>query len=82
MSAAFTLERRSYYRFWHAFCEYPIFFRVMQVELQVQKALDDTGRKLASISVRKDYVPGLAAAGRYFTEMSGRRGGSYLYQWW
>lgn len=50
------------------------FFRVMQVELQVQKALDDTGRKLAVyLCEEEDYVTGLAVAEAFFLkEMSGR----------
>ena len=50
------------------------FFRVMQVELQVQKALDDTGRKLAVyLCEEENYATGLAAAEVLFLkEMSGR----------
>lgn len=50
------------------------FFRVMQVELQVQKALDDTGRKLAVyLCEEENYTAGLTAAETLFLkEMSGR----------
>lgn len=62
------------------------FFRVMQVQLQVQKALDDTGRKLAVYQTAHEESAGvgLAAAELLFLrEMTGReeakryiRGGS------
>lgn len=75
MSAAFTLEAAVILPLLACFfVSILFFFRVMQVELQVQKALDDTGRKLAVyLCEEEDYVPGLAAAEALFLkEMSGR----------
>lgn len=75
LSAVFTVEAAvivpllAYF-----FISILFFFRVMQVELEVQKALDDTGRQLAVYLLEEGTATGgVAAKALFLKEMSGRK---------
>ncbi len=49
------------------------FFRMMQIQLVVQKALDDTGRQLAVYSAEENAIPDLAVAEMLFLKELGEQ---------